>query len=778
VSATVTDKAKKVTKKLASSKSPIIAPVDVPAVIDPSTPPFYREILSEQDETTLLNRLSKTHSYPEYVVVMHRLAQLRDTHAVTGILSSSAYNDAKARYDVAALAVTQAEKALKAAQKLKGEKDIEAQIESEREDIRQGVLGFEWKYALALDAAKKDPTYLSISLGFDKEKKKGVADSRSLLKKRTEIDRDLKKAILRKGHSHESVVALRAQLREIDASLAPTEEEKSPTTNALSLMKEQAGVLKTLLGNEKTDGDGQRYFDGSGELDLEPLYAAHLEKYEMDVEMKVMERRIELSHSEHTHLRVAVEQARENLKDVGHDLQVHNAALARAKARSEAARKRIVRFEPQLIDSKFEHHLNERRGQLGAMFVEDSVYQDNFLYSFRTRGEQSTWVCFAEVSVGSDEDKIIKILSAQKGVKKTEQKVAAPDYKSWATLHPTSLITVEKSGGRIHYAPHKSFKLGGKSNVQAGPYSERGILRITGLSPSKALQVIEALGFHKRICETVPYDLIYRGSHRLGRVHPLFEPLASGRKVLRIPDGHMAIHGLTGASGNESLKRLSTIVETGGLASIAERRRLDIQVTSMSPIGDIASGIDMGVPTKIGDSSTWGGTIYFVMKPEILNRRDLWFSDRDFGGGHNRYSEYQAYAKKIGQNHIYDPCPVDSRQNHLDKGLGNTNEAYFRHGISWNEVDTIFVSHGLFDKVVKAVNKWKAEGKLPESLRVDSFGEKSEGTVESSPGEWVIAPDSGELIYLPDVPGKVQTYSSSIDDKIKYRARELARLVE
>lgn len=760
-----------------TATKPSISLAEVQAIIDPSTPPFFRAIFEEQDESKLLNRLGSCNSYPEYVVVAHRLAQLRDTHAVTGILSSKAYQEAKARSKVAEQALKQAEQALAVAEKTKGVDEIEKQVEAEREDIRQGVLGFEWRYNVALATAQKHPDYLKLASGIAKEKRKLAADERALLRRRSELDRDLKKAILRNGPADKSVIKLRADLQALDAEIGK-DDEKEPTLTGIALLQEQAKVLHALLGNEITTPDGQRYFDGSGELELEPLYQAHLDRYEVDVEMKVMERRVELSHTENAHLRVAVEQARENLKTVGHDLLVHNAALARAKARAEAARKRIVRFEPQLIDDNFRLTLNKRRGQLAAIFAEDSLYKDNFLYAFRTRGDKAIWLAFAEVAHGKDEQEVIAILSKQPGVRKTEQKVAAPDYKSWATLHATAQITVDlPGGGHIHYAPHSSFKLKGKSHAQAGPYSERGIIRITKLAPADAVELLQSLGLHKKLCDSVPYDLIYRGSHRLGRVHPPYEPLASGRAALRVPDGHMVIHGLTGAGGFDAMKRLRTIVETGGLASIAERRRLDIQVTSMSPLGDIASGIDMGVPTKIGESTTYGGTIFFAMRPEILNRRDLWFSDRDFGGGHSRYKEYQAYAKKIGQSHIYDPCPVESRQKHLDTGLGHSNEAYFRHGISWNEVDTIFVTHGMYDQVAQAVNKWKSDGSLPSSLRVESFGEPQE-VVEATPGEWVIAPDSGELIYLPDVPGKVQTYTSSISDKIKYRARELARLVD
>lgn len=753
----------------------------VKAVIHASTPPAFREILEEENEAKLLTRQLKASSYPEYVIVMHRLAQLRETHAVSGILSSSAYNDAKAAYDAAKVALDDAEKALRDADGDESDEKVEKKVEQERELITRGVLGHEWRYTLALEAATTHPAYLAVSTAVKKAEKKVASETRATAKRLAELDRELKKAIIRFGPAAPKVLELRKQLREMEKLVASADEPVVSASEA-ELAIERAKVLKQLLGNEKTEKNGERYFDGTGEIDLEPIYRAHLARYALDIEMQIMERRTALRHNgEQRHLLLAVEAAKQNLRDVSHDLDVHNAALERAKRRSEAARKRVVRFEHQKIDENFAKTLDARRGHLVAVFVEESLYLDNIIYAFRSRAESKAWVAFADVAYGASEDKMMEILLAQKNVSITEQKVKAPDYKSWATLQSTTRITVDLGdGARIHYSPHKSFKFKGKMQVQAGPYSERGNLRVVGLKPAEAMKALETVGLHKRLCRDVPYDLIYRGTHRYGRIHPQYEPLASGRSALQIPDGHMVIHGLTGAGGSDqAIKRLEMIVDTGGLKSIAERRRMDIQVQTMSPVGDIASGIDMGVPTKIGDSTTYGGSIFFVMKPEILNRRDLWFSDRDFGGGHNRYSEYQAYAKKIGQSHIYDPCPVDARQKHLDNGLGNTNEAYFRHEISWNEVDTIFVQHSLYEKVAAKVMLWKKEGKLPESLRIESFGETVDQpeAIEGQKGGWVIAAN-GDLIYLPEIPANVNKIDTSIDGKIRRRAAELARTVE
>jgi hypothetical protein len=124
------------------------------------------------------------------------------------------------------------------------------------------------------------------------------------------------------------------------------------------------------------------------------------------------------------------------------------------------------------------------------------------------------------------------------------------------------------------------------------------------------------------------------------------------------------------------------------------------------------------------------------MKPEVLQRRDLWFSDRDYGGGEDRYKKYTKYAKKIGQGKIYREPDHEARQKHLAEGgvSGHYNEVYLKHEISWDEIDTIFVkaenssfsynsesskkSFDLTQKVTEIVSNAKKDGLLPDSIQV------------------------------------------------------------
>lgn len=256
------------------------------------------------------------------------------------------------------------------------------------------------------------------------------------------------------------------------------------------------------------------------------------------------------------------------------------------------------------------------------------------------------------------------------------------------------------------------------------PFSERGQLRINSMHPEKALTYLQSTGVIGGLAPEVPYDLIYRGKHRRGRVLPIHHEYASGRAALKMPAGHMLLHGMTGVNTTaEAKKRFEKMHESGGLKSIAERRRMQVGIHSMSPKGDIASGIDTGIATKIGQNPTYGSFVYLGMKPQVLERRDAWFSDQDFGGGKCRYDMFNTYAQQIGQGKMHQPASHTARQYHLDHGLDDSNEAYFKHEIPWDEVDSLFVSDqdGLFDSVLSKVKKWKNKGSMPEHILVVPF---------------------------------------------------------
>lgn len=254
------------------------------------------------------------------------------------------------------------------------------------------------------------------------------------------------------------------------------------------------------------------------------------------------------------------------------------------------------------------------------------------------------------------------------------------------------------------------------------PMSERGVLTVTGLQPDRAMDKLSALGVSGGAQAKIPYKMIYRDGHRRGRVTPGLGQYADGGTAMKTPKGRMVLHGMTGVSnGQQALERFETLVQSGGLKSIAERRRAGVSARSLSPRGDIASGIDGGVPCTLSDKPSFGNFVVFGMKREVLARRDVWFSDQDFGGGHNRYDAYNTYADSIGQGKMHRPPDDHARQYHYDHGLyENENEVYFRHEIPWREVDCLFVngSEDFLDPLKTKVKQWKKEGLLPESLKI------------------------------------------------------------
>lgn len=841
-----------------------------------STPEEYRRILTEDSEEALMAMLDDRTSYPATVTIHHRLAGLREQHAVHGLLASAAYKEAKARADEVRVGLDEAKRALADAQRVtRDEGRATAQAESERAQIEADMLGFEWRHQLARSALEEHFDYRQAV----REAKADLATAgRASTRNKKEVrllERKIAVAIIRQGHDSPEVGKLRehknALLGDADHS-----DGDAPAPDPLA----QAGVRKVverLLGPEQVDeATGERYYAG-GEIDLDERYAVYREQFDTDIELAVQERAAQLLHEDHTTLRLAVAEGERALRAASEELDIHDAAIRRAKGRAARARERVVPFERQTLDSGFDLSVQSRPGQPRAIFVRNSVLLDHMLYCEWQRSKEAqkarvvhlladerfpqsvlvipgklhpsdqvkwqveqqmclslpvrlqpgenvrdaivrhlsetmptiraqaldtswervlTWAVehrsdpeTAEVWADGDsrfhvfgdvpqkqDARVIRLLH-DGGAKVTDNQLEVPTYSSWTDIKPGKRLSLPVTAlgehGTVHYVPHYSL-VPGKKQTHDAPFSERGVLHVEGMRAEAAVEALSILGLHGGLVAHVPYDLVYRGTHRFGRVTPMYEPFASGRDALRLPAGHMVIHGLTGIGGSGAPARLRTIIETGGLKSIAERRRMNIHVQSMSPLGDIASGTDTGVPTKFGESVTYGGTIYFAMHPDILGRRDLWFSDRDFGGGHNRFDQYEAYAKKIGQKHIYLPCPTSGRQQHLDDGLGSSNEVYFRHEISWNDVDTLFVATGMLPEVERMVADYQERGWLPAHIRVEGYGDG--GVPVAATASWEIDEQTGEVIYVQGLAAEV--VSHDINSRIQARARELLRTME
>lgn len=276
--------------------------------------------------------------------------------------------------------------------------------------------------------------------------------------------------------------------------------------------------------------------------------------------------------------------------------------------------------------------------------------------------------------------------------------------------------------GEITHKPIKALE----RVPHSAPYSERGVLKVENMGPEIALKKLTEIGLVKQMVAEVPYAAIYRGGHRRGRITPVHDQYASGYSHLDLPKDYLVRHSLTGAgSGPAAIERLEQIVASGGLKSIAERRRMGIQVSSMSPEGDIGSGIDTGVSASVSNGGGWG-TITFAMRPEVLERRDIWFANQDYGGDSDRFEQYDGYAKSIGQGRMHWPPSPKARQKHFEHGLQGSNEAYFKHEVSFDEIDTLYVegNSGTFKKVEAKVEAWKKDGTIPKHVRVIQNGKE------------------------------------------------------
>jgi hypothetical protein len=737
-------------------------------------PEYLRGILSEDDENVLIGRLAKCSSYPEYQTIVFRLAQLREEHAVAGLLSSADYKKAKVAAAAAEERVRVAHESLNAAET---QKEWEP-TEDARRSIEQRIFGETWRADVAEEALAGNPEYAGLLSQLDdlqnRPKRKKVSGTD---KEIAAIEKKLRLVLIRKGPlspEAKELQALKNQLKQGASEAAP---EVDPTAEIQAKIQ---ALQKELLGERIEDDNGALYSGGS--LDLEQALTEYRMDQEAELEIAIGEEKLKHKFSGNAMERAELARAERDYDEGHYALQVHEAAIRRAKLRALKARSRTLVFEPQKVDTSFVKTLKEQPKQLRALFVEDSMFRDH-LANLAWDGKE--YELTAEVDKGVNETSFKKALKDAGGKETTYQLNSPANYHSWASkeLGDIQSLKIKNKDTSLMYTPRTGKKT---------PHSEQGQLRLRGKDPEKLLKQLEDLKMHKGVCSDVPYEAIYRGQYRYGQVTPLYEPLESGRAALDMPDGHMVLHGLTGVSGDSSAtSHFSKIVKSGGLKSIAERRRMGISGMTMSPLGDIASGIDMGVPCKIGDKSNYGSAIFFGMHPEALNRRDLWFADRDFGGGHNRYPEYAAYAKTLGQKDLHDPCPVDGRAKHLKSGLQRAdNEVYFKGEISWNDVDTLFVQASIGEQIRQQVTQFQQQGLLPPHIRVAVTGQapvtvkkpkkskKPKKEQVQHMGGWTVTEDGSVVLVGETEDEATKDKAWNVNDHIQYRSRELARTME
>lgn len=274
-------------------------------------------------------------------------------------------------------------------------------------------------------------------------------------------------------------------------------------------------------------------------------------------------------------------------------------------------------------------------------------------------------------------------------IKVTIRSVRENDFKN----------NIDLKGGFILY-PNK-FKIEKPGYVsKPAPFSEQGMFEIT-LSQNNLEEVIHFL--HKNFEVNIkkePLPIKLSNHPDTEKSNPIWTYHKHNNKI---------IHGMTGCdSPDEALKRLQNIIDYGGILSQQQRRKQDLKLKTLSPVGDIASGIDWAVPATIRPIPTYGKWIFFILEPEILHRNHIFFAPKDFGGGKNRFSAYQNYAKSIEQQCFTSPPSFKSRRIHwqnINKIISQFNEVWFKDIITWDEIKTVAVDKTILFEVQTIINK-------------------------------------------------------------------------
>lgn len=239
----------------------------------------------------------------------------------------------------------------------------------------------------------------------------------------------------------------------------------------------------------------------------------------------------------------------------------------------------------------------------------------------------------------------------------------------------------------FHWAFHNNFLARKQEKVimkNKSPISEQGKLTIRFKDPKKLPEILNQLA-HIGIISSY-----HKPPQEIGYHHDI----CLQSKHIKLPKNHLVIHGLTGTdTHNQALHRLKQMVTQPGILSQSERRRKKLEVYSMSPIGDIVSGLDWAVPATINTYPSYGKHIFFVVSPSVLQRQHLFFAPCDFGGGKNRFHQYNDYAKSLGQTSFLEAISPQHKTKHLNN-IQNMpyNEVWFKHSLAWQEITHVLVS--------------------------------------------------------------------------------------
>jgi hypothetical protein len=302
--------------------------------------------------------------------------------------------------------------------------------------------------------------------------------------------------------------------------------------------------------------------------------------------------------------------------------------------------------------------------------------------------------------------------------------IGLADFKKGAAAHIAHHENKVIGGKRIEYVPHAQ-------GARGAPTSQRGRLTVEGFSPKEATQRLQELGVVGELEPEVPFTSVMRSERRDGLIIPLHPDYLRG-DAPPPRSKYLLTHGITsGGYGADSktVAIVKSVLQGGGLHSIAERFKRGIKVRSSSPAGDIRSGIDHIVFCSLDSGSTCGAnsSVKIALKPEAMMRRDVVLAPRDFGGMGSRYEHYKKYANTLRQKagaptaSLYQPLPPSARQLHLNSKAKSPGSSEFNIGGSIPVEDMAVIgvtSADLAAAVNKILDELMAEGKIAERPQV------------------------------------------------------------
>jgi hypothetical protein len=275
-------------------------------------------------------------------------------------------------------------------------------------------------------------------------------------------------------------------------------------------------------------------------------------------------------------------------------------------------------------------------------------------------------------------------------------------YRSRHRDRPYSAYAAEG----LSYVPHRP-----STGASWQPRAEAGRLTTEGTSLEDALR------------PWLEYGLVTELRARDRAAGRLCLPRRDERLSLSTLGSRRLVHALTGVrSGDdeELLGRLHSIARWGGVLAGSERRARGVVVTSLSPRGDHAAGIDRGVACTLASRPSVRSECWFSLRPELLQQRSWWAAPRDYGWEADPWAHYHRYnSERLGKRHLYGEGDRRGAERHLKATARSDrpNELYLPHSVCIEDIDTVYVPSRLYGAA------WRVMETLPEAYRPRVVGD-------------------------------------------------------